>query len=140
MQPLFTIKSIFFPITYIVFNSEYKPKQYADTELDIHTNLRKVPRKKNTWEINLSVKTPSKMESATFPYEFFLSANGVFVHEPSASLTKEGVKRLKQLLYVNGSSILYSAVRERLLLLTGHAPYPKYCLPSYRFNPDEYDV
>jgi preprotein translocase subunit SecB len=137
VQPLFDIKDLFFPITHIVFNGGYTPKLRIEPELEVQAELRKIPRRKNTWELNLHIKTPSEMDNSTFPYEFFLSVTALLIHARQDGLTRPQIKYMKKLLYVNGASVLYSAARDRLLLLTGSASIQPYCLPSYRFNPED---
>jgi hypothetical protein len=137
--PLFDIENLFFPITHIVFNSEYKIKRYAEPPLDVAAALKKIPRHPN-WRISLRISTPEGMDNETFPYEFFLSVSAILIRSQQEEMDKEQIKKMRRLLYVNGASVLYSAARDRLLLLTGDISYPKYCLSSYRFNPDESDA
>ncbi len=138
MQPLFEIRQLFFPVIFVLVNQEYDSKKHFEPELGVFAELRKIPRKKNMWSMNLTVFTPPDMEKYSFPYSFHLMANAVLEHTVPVDMTKEDIKKMKQLLYVNGASVTYSAVRDRLLLLTGNTPYAPYCLPSYRFDPEHY--
>ena len=139
MRPLFEVRKLVFPITFVLANQEYDPKKHIEPDLDVFAKLRKIPRKRNLWELNLTVFTPSDMDKSLFPYSFHLMASAVLEHIVPDDMTKADIIEMKKLLYVNGASVTYSAVRDRLLLLTGNTPYLPYCLPSYRFNPDHYD-
>lgn len=139
MQPLFDIQELFFHITHVVCNLEYKAKGHIEPTLEVSASLKKIPRKQNIWHIGLSVSTPANMDNITFPYEFFLNASATLIHVPPEEMTREQFKQIKKLLYVNGASVLYSAMRDRLLLLTGNSLHHAYCLPSFRFNPDDFE-
>lgn len=71
----------------------------------------------------LSLKIPHN-DSPLIPYEVHAEVIGSFAISPDYSDDKE------KLAVVTGGSILYSALREAILSVTGRGPFPKLKLPS----------
>ncbi|GHS85525.1 hypothetical protein AGMMS49957_01730 [Synergistales bacterium] len=133
LLPLFTVEQIYYPALMVLMNQSYNAKQYLNPELSITSKLGKIPHKRNFWGIRLDIKTPDDLDSTTFPYTFAVSIYGRFQCDMPEPIEKETYLKKRKLIYVNGSTMLYSAARDRLLLLTNAS----YCLPAYRFNPDD---
>ncbi len=87
----------------------------------------------NLWRADLGIVVLPADEKQPLPYEIEVSISGVF--RVIASLEPDAARRLA---YVNGMSILYSSIRETVLLLTGRFPAGPFVLPTLSFV-DEYD-
>ena len=83
------------------------------------------------WQIDLHV---GSLENARnlLPYCFSIRVLGFFEVQDDYFKTQTPEK-IKQLVNVNGTSILYSAAREYLLLTTSRGPLPPMVLPSLSF-------
>lgn len=87
----------------------------------------------NRWKADLAIVVRPADEKEPLPYDIEVSISGLFrvvaEMEPGAA---------RRLAYVNGMSILYSSIRETVLLLTGRCSAGPYVLPTLSFV-DEYD-
>ena len=87
----------------------------------------------NLWRADLAIVVRPADEKQPLPYEIEVSISGVF--RVISNLEPDAARRLA---YVNGMSILYSSIRETVLLLTGRFPAGPFVLPTLSFV-DEYD-
>lgn len=134
MTPLFELKDYFFPTFFYSLNMvEYNEKKRKDPQVVVNAHITNFDD--DLWGVSVSIKTPDDMEKDQFPYEFSIQIYGII-----ASTCPQEVNPLvhKRLLYVNGASLLYSTVRDRLFLFSDHHLVKPYMLPTYRFDP--YDV
>ena len=87
----------------------------------------------NLWRAELGITVRPADDKMPLPYEIAITIAGIFrvvvEMDPAAA---------RRLAYVNGMSILYSAARETVLLLTGRFPAGPFVLPTLSFV-DEYD-
>ena len=137
LQPRFSVQEIFYPAVMVLCNHFYNVKSYKAPELSIKASLGKKPRKRELWGVRLDITTPENLDTTTFPYTFAISVYGCFKCDMPPKIEKEAYLQKRRLVYVNGSTILYSAARDRLMLLTGGGPHSSYCLPTYRFDPED---
>ena len=135
LKPIFEVLSLYYPVSMVLLNSQYNTKQYKDPQLIVNPFIRKIPRKLDLWEVRVDIKTPEDMPPETFPYAYALTVYGCLKCVFPKEISKDEILQRKKLLFVNGASVLYSAARDRLLILTSGFPYPPYCLPSFRFDP-----
>jgi len=101
-------------------------------DLEVSTNLEigQLDQPPGLWRIVLFVTGGAKDSAPVPPYEFQLQAIGFFtVTQPGP--TEEETARL---LGINGASILYSAAREYLLMLTGRGPWGPMPIPTVSFS------
>ncbi len=87
----------------------------------------------NLWRADLAIVVRPADEMRPLPYEIEVSISGIF--RVVAQMEADAARRLA---YVNGMSILYSSIRETVLLLTGRSAAGPYVLPTLSFV-DEYD-
>lgn len=114
-------------------NNSFRPDQpsvFTFENLRIKNELKKEPDEKNpAWIVSLAIELAPKPQD-NMPYELEIQMIGFFTVDAchSAELAKE-------LVVVNGSSILFSSAREFLRVLTSSGPYPAIVLPSVSFAP-----
>jgi len=87
----------------------------------------------NRWRADLGIVVRPTDEKKPLAYEISITISGVF--RVIAKMEPEAARKLA---FVNGMSILYSSVRETVLLLTGRFPAGPFVLPTLSFV-DEYD-
>lgn len=87
----------------------------------------------NCWRADLAIVVRPADDTRPLPYEIEVSISGVF--RVVAQIEADAARRLA---YVNGMSILYSSIRETVLLLTGRSAAGPYVLPTLSFV-DEYE-
>ena len=80
------------------------------------------------WRVRLNV-TVSPDETPKPPYAINIVASGAF----KPATLEESPERIAKLVGVTGSSILCSAMREMVLLLTGRCQYGPFMLPTQSF-------
>ncbi|RLE17763.1 MAG: hypothetical protein DRJ65_22350 [Acidobacteria bacterium] len=82
------------------------------------------------WQIILDLETEGGKEGDPVPpYNIRIQAVGFF----SESLEDLSLEDRQDLMVINGGSILFSATREFLLMITGRGPAGPYKLPTIRF-------
>jgi preprotein translocase subunit SecB len=87
----------------------------------------------NRWRADLVVDVRAQEGQPPLPYEIAIAISGIF--RVVSEIESETARRLA---FVNGMSILYSSVRETVLLMTGRFPAGPFVLPTLSFI-DEYD-
>ncbi|HMB31281.1 MAG TPA: protein-export chaperone SecB, partial [Desulfohalobiaceae bacterium] len=112
-------------------------QQIEDIEVDFDLNYdasifenKKDPLQ---FRIELQIDITPKEDKNWF-YELSLKCIGLF--EISEEIPEE---KRKSLVYINGASMLYSAAREYIFLLTMRGPYPPIYIPSVSFKPEDKD-
>lgn len=91
--------------------------------------IGKVAEPDGWWRVALTLVGRAKEGTPPPPYEFHLGIIGFFtVLQPRQ--TEEETARM---VGINGASILYSAARELLLLLTGRGPWGPMPIPTVSF-------
>jgi preprotein translocase subunit SecB len=111
-------------------NFGHKPETLAPmVNVQIQAGLGPVVGAENKYQVMLelsSLRAPDG--TGTLPYEVTFQVVGQFsVLDPSYN-DKEKLVR------INGTSILYSAAREMVLLVTGRGPWGPYQLPTVNFQ------
>ena len=111
-------------------NPEYKPGEGSETIKLKETPMTLLRHAEDTrrWQVILDIDTPSLKESPG-PYYIDLQVVGFFGVVPD--FPEEDIETL---LGVTGSSILYSAAREFIMLITSRGPWPAVSLPTVTFG------
>lgn len=100
-----------------------------DPKIQVNVQSGKSEEDENDWRVEIEV-TGGK--EAKFPYTFKISFVGYF------RVADEFPQDKRELLVtVNGPSILFSAAREFISIVTARSPYPPILLPSISFVPDK---
>jgi preprotein translocase subunit SecB len=95
----------------------------------VEVGVGQSPEKVDEWAVWLTIEVPQDV-APTPPYAIKLRAFGLFEVAPDF----EPEDDTAHVVAVNGASILYSAAREFLLIITGRGPYEHYALPTYDFR------
>jgi preprotein translocase subunit SecB len=119
-------------------NPEFSHEKFEVPDMDIDVSMTLVGEEQKKWNLSLTVKIKEDVDPKTFPYFFDLMMIGAF-YSPVYSKIKDEEKRKKfhKILYVNGSSILYSAIREHIRTFTATGPYKPFILPTTQFLPED---
>lgn len=104
-------------------------KREGQTTFNREVGFSPIPNKPNEWQLELTIKLASIEKTKPFIYEFEIQVIGVV--ELVVELPAD---RREQLAVVNGLSILYGAVREMVINLTGRSPYGALTLPTLSFT------
>lgn len=108
----------------------------VEPNLDPHLSLQiavKIGQKKDEprrFRVQLQVSSDNE-DSPDFPYLFKISLVGYFNVEEDYPL-----QNLDLLVNINAPSLLYSAARETLAMITGRTAYPALVLPTVTFTPN----
>jgi preprotein translocase subunit SecB len=101
-------------------------KKKLDQQFEVLTGLQKHPTEEGRWRVALDVNSVDTGDSN--PISFKVTYTGYF-------RVNEGfpAENAEQLVAVNGSSILFAAAREMLMLLSGRSTHGAFILPSVSF-------
>lgn len=124
------LKQYFFTKIYCEANLNYKGHdRNAGNKLEVNVQSHIAPHKDNDrdWRIILDIQVPSIDKSA--PYKLDLQVNGFFEVLPGYPEDK-----IRELIRITGSSILYSGAREFALGLTSRGPWGPVLLPTISFK------
>jgi len=100
----------------------------GQVSLDPVVSLQNNPENANQWLLSLRVIMKSTDPQKPFIYEADVAIQGVVeVHESFPA------ERREQLAAVNGLGLLYSAIREMLLMMTARSGHGPMCLPTLNF-------
>lgn len=111
-------------------NGDHVPGSDDESQIETRVAISSVPTSSGRWHVQLEVQiVPSKDKPG--PYEIEIKVHGFFLVHPTVPPAA-----VRQLLGVTGASILYSAAREHLLLVTGRGPWGALQLPTTSFAPD----
>ena len=137
LQPPFELIRYFYTSSFLAANREFSKDAFKFPKLEVLSSLMEPAGDPDRWSISLYVGVAEGTDRKTAPYDFSVSLIGVFFCKFPENLPEEQLLQCKNLLYVNGSSMLYSAVREHILTLSALGPYKKLIIPTYRFAPDD---
>ena len=102
--------------------------------VQIQFGIGPIPGLENRYKIVLGVDhlqpANTDNEKGTLPYKIALQVIGQFAVEPA----EPDAEKLEKLLRFNGGSMLYSAAREMVLIVTGRGPWGPYALPTVNFQ------
>lgn len=103
----------------------------GESDLEVSSNLEigQVPEPTGLWRVALTLGARAKEAVPPPPYEFQLRVLGFFTVVQPGPTEEETVRMVG----INGASILYSAARELLLLLTGRGPWGPMPIPTVSF-------
>lgn len=106
-----------------------KEEEKFEVNVNVSTTIKKKTHKENSkrWMVNLTISADSPSDKP-IPYKVDLEIVGFF--EVVADLEKP---KMANLVHVTGASILYSAAREMVLMLTGRGPWAQWSLPTISF-------
>ncbi|MDL1965777.1 MAG: protein-export chaperone SecB [Candidatus Desulfofervidus auxilii] len=129
MVPL-QLKNYFFTDISIKVNPHFNPNiDNPDGELGLNVSVTPHEQEKNLFQVDLEIRLEPKEDKNIFPYQIKLVTVGIF--EVSPKWPKEEVM---DLLKITGASILYSAAREFLLIITSRLPWKPVMLPTVSFT------
>lgn len=125
------LETYFFPKVQIEANPDYSPKdapEEHDVQLNMNVGLLGSEQEPTRFQLMLDIEKISA-KTGVLPYRLsleavaFLTVDDKFKHPD--------VKRLVQ---VNGASMLYSSIREMVLMVTGRGPWGAFQLPTVNFH------
>ena len=123
------LNKYFFPVISIVANPKFQ-EEHLDLipEIDVEINHDVFVSKddENSFQLKLVIKVASTAEKPV-PYEIVLLVIGLFETAPD-------FPEKNKLVGITGSSILYSAAREYIAMVTGRGPFPSIILPTVSFS------
>ncbi len=108
----------------------------AEHDVKTETKLARNNEDEHRWRLELRIHTDQKEGNPPPRYDLGLRAIGYF-RDSFEDLDEDKRARLVS---VNGASILYSAAREFVLMITNRCPHGGYWLPTISFfasEPDE---
>ncbi|MCF6180268.1 MAG: protein-export chaperone SecB, partial [Geopsychrobacter sp.] len=104
-------------------NQKHKPKENKEVTFDINAHAVMLSGKNKGYQLLINVKIDDE-DSENTPYNGEIQVVGIF----SVAEDQES-KDLSVMVHKKGTGILYSAVRELVLTLTGRGPWGPLMLP-----------
>jgi preprotein translocase subunit SecB len=131
IQAPLRLERYFFDNIQLKTRRDFKPgPANSDFEMSNNLEIGQVPEPKGLWRVTLTLAGRAKEGAPPPPYEFELRVLGFFTVAPQPRSTDEETARM---VGINGASMLYSASRELLLLLTGRGPWGPTSIPTVSF-------
>lgn len=125
-QPPLRLEQSFF--SRILVESSPSPVDDAEPEVETSVRIARSPDDETIWMVNLQLGC-DKEGDCLAPYRIDVQVHGIFtVDHP-----REDEAATAQMVGTNGASILYSAAREYLLLVTSRGPWGPFHLPTVSF-------
>jgi preprotein translocase subunit SecB len=122
------LEKYFYPNIFIKADPEFKAeKKEFSGKLDVKTKLNSLSTEERKWEVSLKMKTVP--QDHPIPYQFEFEVVGIFKVSPDFP---EG--EMEEIVRIAGSSMLYSAAREFLLIITSRGPFGGISLPTITFQ------
>jgi preprotein translocase subunit SecB len=127
-QPPLQLDRLFFAEVTVKSGSTFSSEP-TDAEVKTSVSLSENKENERAWQARLEIEVTPKGERQ-IPYEIRVVAFGQF------SVTDEKLDRphAAQLVAITGASIIYSAAREYLMILTGRGPWGPFQLPTVSFT------
>lgn len=126
-----SLERYFYTRVHVDANREYGPDDTQtaprDVDIDVKVGMLRDANDSDRYQIVLSISNLTAKEGR-LPYNVDAEIVGVF--RLDANFKHENREHL---LKVNGSSILYGALREYLLMLTGRGPWGEFQIPTISF-------
>ena len=122
------LKEYFYPAISVVANPAFATADppEPDVKVDATPDVYVSKEDENEFQVKLEVRINST-DTNPSPYDCWIVCFGYFTVDP-AFTDKE------RLVSVNGSSMLYSATREMVALISGRGPLKHFILPAVNFN------
>ncbi len=119
------------------FFSHVEVRAHADADPAVDPRLRTVSELGKDEEggrylVTLRVEIGRAQDNTSPPYTGAVEVRGFF-----RVLEGYPPERRDEMIYVNGSTLLYGAAREMLLNITARGPWPGLLLPSVRFTNED---
>lgn len=108
--------------------SESKESDPSSLEIGFSLEFLKHESDPNRFQLKLTLEGP-KADDPPLPYSFDIQIVGLFSVDPD--FQHEDISRLVK---INGGSMLYSATREFVLMITGRGPWGGLKLPTVNFH------
>ena len=137
LAPIIELSKYYYIHTYCSASPDFQQNEKIQVDLDVKSTLLQHEKDPEQWRINLSVGLADDTNDRNTPYDFFISITGFFTCPSTEEECGETLGKLAPLIYVNGSSLLYSMAREYVRNITSGGPYGQYLLPTFRFNPED---
>ncbi|MHB1750520.1 MAG: hypothetical protein ACYCR3_10445 [Acidithiobacillus sp.] len=116
-------------------NFSHKPDATVSiVNMRIQLGIGPVPELEKRYKIVLGLDELKVAETengdGTLPYRIAIQVIGHFLMDPE----EESPETREKILRISGGSLLYSAAREMVLLITGRGPWGPYQLPTVNFQ------
>ena len=134
VRPPLWLEHYFFPVVHVEANPDFTQEHEIGLNLGINVNVQKSNAKENLWIAEMDIQLDAK-EGKHTPYLIRLKVTGYFKVDKDVP-----EKDIKHLVKITGGSLLYSAAREYLLILTSRGPFQPLSLPTVRITEEEADT
>ena len=131
VKPPLQLELHFYPAIKIEADKNFKPGTPAQAKLNLHQVKSMINNDAFHWEVEQTIVMEPEGK-APIPYRVFLKVIGHF--GVAESMNKE---KIPELIEVTGGSMLFSAAREFILMVTARGPWPPVALPTVRIVPEQ---
>ncbi|MEZ5124905.1 MAG: protein-export chaperone SecB [Thermoleophilia bacterium] len=131
-HPPLRLEQSFFDLVQIEAIKGYDRGEYETNQpelLDVEVNLASLKEPAKQWEVRLEVRLKPDEELPLPPYRLDLRGFGYFA-VPNGDEDAETARMVA----VNGASILYSSMREYVMMVTSRGPWGSVTLPTISFT------
>ena len=122
------LKEYFFPIVNVTSDPKYVSEGAIEIPWEIKVSIVE-NKEESLYQVTVEMLLAGENEEERAPYTVQLVVIGFFAVHPDW-------EDPEKLLFVNGSSLLYSAAREFLITVTARMPWGQVMLPTHNFLAD----
>ncbi len=126
-MPTLQLEKYFYTNVLVKAERNFKPEGEFSGSIKVDTKVSPISAEERRWEVTLAIKKGPK--DGPSPYEFELETVGIFTVHPD--FPKEEIENL---IRIGGPSVLYSASREFLLMITARGPFGAVNIPNVTFQ------
>lgn len=133
VQAPLKINTLFFPKTLFESNTNGDFEKLTPPEVrSVYSNATSKDEDGFEWTVYLVIESEDFEKNPNACFRFEVSALGSFEWTGDG---KTGLDYRKKVMAVSGASILYSAARDHLGIVSSQGPFEKYTLPAIQFRP-----
>ncbi len=107
---------------------EHSSGENMGWKLETTISLRQNPDKDRIWAVLLEITLGQEEDKPPIPYEIMVHATGTFEVHPGIP-----TEAIAKLVAINGTSILYSGMRDFVATITARGPWGSFLLPTVSF-------
>lgn len=106
----------------------HRPGEGPGWKLQTTISLRQNPDQDRIWAVLLEITLGQEEDRPAIPYEIAAHATGTFEVHPGVP-----AEEMAKLIAINGTSILYSGLRDFIATITARGPWGPFLLPTVSF-------
>lgn len=128
MKPPLRLESLAYDGIRLDARRDFQAEADEQGEIQVTLDVGQNKKDERLWRVALTVRVGQREEAAAPKYELEITAVGVVRVDPEFP-----VDNMRKLVQINGASIVYTSLREFVMMLTSRGPWGSLMLPTTSF-------